>query len=144
MIIHRTGRDVARCRRKYGEAWTRYEKEVPYLFIPVSVLCSLCSSRRAFFVFPMLTSSRSTSSERSSRWVDVVAAQAGRTEKQNGVHRVSHKLRVPVWPVSILVVRVRCIRMQVLPRVSVCDRPASQASMPETFQLYQDDTTVRV
>ena len=42
MIIHRTGRDVARCRRKYGEAWTRYEKEVPYLFIPVSVLCPLC------------------------------------------------------------------------------------------------------
>jgi hypothetical protein len=36
MIIHRTTRDVARCRRKYGEAWTRYEKEVPYLFVPVS------------------------------------------------------------------------------------------------------------
>ena len=36
MIIHRTTRDVARCRRKYGEAWTRYEKAVPYLFIPVS------------------------------------------------------------------------------------------------------------
>lgn len=36
MIIHRTSRDVARCRRKYGEAWTRYEKAVPYLFIPVS------------------------------------------------------------------------------------------------------------
>ena len=35
MIIHRTSRDVARCRRKYGEAWTRYEKAVPYLFIPV-------------------------------------------------------------------------------------------------------------
>ncbi|GAB7357364.1 hypothetical protein MBLNU459_g8310t2 [Dothideomycetes sp. NU459] len=34
MIIHRTGRDVSRCRRKYGEAWKRYEKEVPYLFIP--------------------------------------------------------------------------------------------------------------
>lgn len=36
MIIHRTQRDVARCRRKYGKAWERYEKEVPYLFIPVS------------------------------------------------------------------------------------------------------------
>jgi delta24(24(1))-sterol reductase len=36
MIIHRAMRDIARCRRKYGEAWTQYEKEVPYLFIPVS------------------------------------------------------------------------------------------------------------
>lgn len=35
MIIHRTNRDINRCRRKYGEAWKRYEKEVPYLFIPV-------------------------------------------------------------------------------------------------------------
>ncbi|KFY02977.1 hypothetical protein O988_01746 [Pseudogymnoascus sp. VKM F-3808] len=34
MIIHRTNRDIARCRRKYGEAWKQYEKEVPYLFIP--------------------------------------------------------------------------------------------------------------
>ncbi|KAL2204115.1 c-24(28) sterol reductase [Sarocladium strictum] len=34
MIIHRAQRDIARCRRKYGAAWTRYEKEVPYLFIP--------------------------------------------------------------------------------------------------------------
>lgn len=37
MILHRTNRDVNRCRRKYGEAWKRYEKEVPYLFIPVSI-----------------------------------------------------------------------------------------------------------
>lgn len=36
MIIHRTNRDINRCRRKYGEAWKRYEKQVPYLFIPVS------------------------------------------------------------------------------------------------------------
>ena len=36
MIIHRTQRDVARCRRKYGKAWEQYEKQVPYLFIPVS------------------------------------------------------------------------------------------------------------
>lgn len=36
MIIHRARRDIARCRRKYGDAWTQYEKEVPYLFIPVS------------------------------------------------------------------------------------------------------------
>ncbi|KMU90077.1 Delta(24(24(1)))-sterol reductase [Coccidioides immitis H538.4] len=34
MIIHRTRRDIERCRRKYGEAWKRYENEVPYLFIP--------------------------------------------------------------------------------------------------------------
>ncbi|KAJ5491513.1 Delta(24(24(1)))-sterol reductase [Penicillium diatomitis] len=34
MILHRTNRDVNRCRRKYGEAWKRYEKEVPYLFVP--------------------------------------------------------------------------------------------------------------
>ncbi|KAF2630264.1 C-24(28) sterol reductase [Macroventuria anomochaeta] len=34
MIIHRAQRDIARCRRKYGEAWSQYEKEVPYLFIP--------------------------------------------------------------------------------------------------------------
>ncbi|KAK1565929.1 ergosterol biosynthesis ERG4/ERG24 family protein [Colletotrichum navitas] len=34
MIIHRTNRDINRCRRKYGEAWKRYEKDVPYLFIP--------------------------------------------------------------------------------------------------------------
>ncbi|KAL6788798.1 ergosterol biosynthesis ERG4/ERG24 [Trichoderma sp. SZMC 28012] len=34
MIIHRTRRDIMRCRRKYGEAWTRYEKQVPYIFIP--------------------------------------------------------------------------------------------------------------
>lgn len=34
MIIHRTRRDIMRCRRKYGEAWKQYEKEVPYIFIP--------------------------------------------------------------------------------------------------------------
>ena len=38
MIIHRTIRDVQKCRRKYGQAWTEYEKMVPYLFIPVSSL----------------------------------------------------------------------------------------------------------
>ncbi|KAF1365913.1 hypothetical protein EJ07DRAFT_92890 [Lizonia empirigonia] len=34
MIIHRALRDIARCREVYGEAWTEYEKQVPYLFIP--------------------------------------------------------------------------------------------------------------
>ncbi|EEH45932.1 uncharacterized protein PADG_02082 [Paracoccidioides brasiliensis Pb18] len=34
MIFHRSLRDIQRCRAKYGEAWTQYEKEVPYLFIP--------------------------------------------------------------------------------------------------------------
>ncbi|KAK2735301.1 C-24(28) sterol reductase [Myotisia sp. PD_48] len=34
MISHRALRDIQRCRRKYKEAWTQYEKEVPYLFIP--------------------------------------------------------------------------------------------------------------
>ena len=37
MICHRAWRDVQRCRRKYGESWTEYEKMVPYLFIPVSL-----------------------------------------------------------------------------------------------------------
>ncbi|KAF6819846.1 delta(24(24))-sterol reductase [Colletotrichum musicola] len=36
MIAHRAARDIHRCRQKYGEAWTQYEREVPYLFIPVS------------------------------------------------------------------------------------------------------------
>lgn len=36
MIAHRATRDIERCRRKYGAAWTQYEKEVPYLFFPVS------------------------------------------------------------------------------------------------------------
>jgi Delta24(24(1))-sterol reductase len=34
MILHRTSRDVARCRRKYGADWDRYTAEVKYLFIP--------------------------------------------------------------------------------------------------------------
>jgi hypothetical protein len=31
---------------------------------------------------------------------------------------------------------------KILPRVSVTVLPSKQASMPETFELYQDDTTV--
>lgn len=34
MIIHRAQRDMARCRRKYGEDWDRYTREVPWVFIP--------------------------------------------------------------------------------------------------------------
>lgn len=34
MISHRALRDIQKCRAKYGEAWTEYEKLVPYLFIP--------------------------------------------------------------------------------------------------------------
>jgi delta24(24(1))-sterol reductase len=36
MIAHRAWRDIQRCREKYGEAWREYERQVPYLFIPVS------------------------------------------------------------------------------------------------------------
>lgn len=34
MILHRTHRDVARCRQKYGEDWDRYVEAVPWLFVP--------------------------------------------------------------------------------------------------------------
>ncbi|KAJ5291233.1 ERG4/ERG24 ergosterol biosynthesis protein [Penicillium angulare] len=37
MITHRVWRDVNKCRYKYGAAWTQYEKQVPYLFIPYVV-----------------------------------------------------------------------------------------------------------
>jgi Delta24(24(1))-sterol reductase len=36
MIVHRAIRDIQRCRSKYGRAWEEYERQVPYLFIPVS------------------------------------------------------------------------------------------------------------
>lgn len=45
MIAHRARRDIRRCRRKYGDAWTQYEKEVPYLFIPVSPIVTIVMQR---------------------------------------------------------------------------------------------------
>ncbi|TGO76747.1 hypothetical protein BELL_0139g00120 [Botrytis elliptica] len=42
MIARRAMRDITKCRQKYGDAWRQYEKQVPYLFIPVnSKLCPL-------------------------------------------------------------------------------------------------------
>lgn len=38
MISHRALRDIQRCRNKYGETWAEYERQVPYLFIPVRIL----------------------------------------------------------------------------------------------------------
>jgi len=37
MISHRAARDIEKCKAKYGKSWTEYEKQVPYLFIPVSL-----------------------------------------------------------------------------------------------------------
>lgn len=37
MISHRAYRDIKKCEAKYGEAWQEYKRQVPYLFIPVSV-----------------------------------------------------------------------------------------------------------
>ena len=55
MIAHRAFRDVQRCRTKYGEAWLEYERQVPYLFIPVSPVLALSRSER---LIPCSTSSR--------------------------------------------------------------------------------------
>lgn len=34
LLIHREGRDEAKCAAKYGQTWTEYKKRVPYRFIP--------------------------------------------------------------------------------------------------------------
>jgi delta24(24(1))-sterol reductase len=38
MILHRAWRDTERCAKKYGSDWDEYKRQVPYLFIPVSLL----------------------------------------------------------------------------------------------------------
>jgi len=52
MIIHRAIRDIQRCRTKYGKAWEEYERQVPYLFIPVSSV-PILSSNLALIRFPV-------------------------------------------------------------------------------------------
>ena len=49
MISHRALRDIQRCRTKYGETWLEYERQVPYLFIPVSILDITCMVLRSPF-----------------------------------------------------------------------------------------------
>lgn len=43
MILHRAHRDNERCQDRYGDAWTEYRRQVPYLFIPASAIPSLLS-----------------------------------------------------------------------------------------------------
>lgn len=45
MILHRAYRDTQKCREKYGDAWVEYERQVPYLFIPVSDLFPSTSTK---------------------------------------------------------------------------------------------------
>jgi delta24(24(1))-sterol reductase len=47
MITHRAVRDNQRCRSKYGKAWEDYERQVPYLFIPVSYTSILSTNLAA-------------------------------------------------------------------------------------------------
>ena len=37
LLIHRAARDDHACREKYGDDWTEYTKQVPYVFIPFVV-----------------------------------------------------------------------------------------------------------
>lgn len=34
VLIHRTHRDLTKCRKKYGDDWIEYEKQCPWLYIP--------------------------------------------------------------------------------------------------------------
>lgn len=34
VLAHRTQRDLAKCRRKYGDDWVEYERQCPWIFIP--------------------------------------------------------------------------------------------------------------
>lgn len=54
MITHRAYRDIQRCRAKYGEAWREYERQVPYLFIPVCWIPLLVRKRLLTFPVPFL------------------------------------------------------------------------------------------
>ncbi len=45
MISHRAYRDIQKCEAKYGEAWQEYKRQVPYLFIPVSLFIHRFSLR---------------------------------------------------------------------------------------------------
>jgi len=40
MITHRAQRDIQKCRERYGKSWEEYERQCPWLFIPVSRLTS--------------------------------------------------------------------------------------------------------
>ena len=71
MIIHRAMRDIERCREVYGNAWKEYERQVPYLFVPVSP-CLL-----PYFKRPLTDSKPSTSSNlpREFRlWIDFLSS----------------------------------------------------------------------
>lgn len=53
MMVHRTRRDIKKCRLKYGKAWEEYEKAVPYLYIPVGLsnMQLLATAHTLFSIF---------------------------------------------------------------------------------------------